>query len=77
MEVIRLSGMTIVDSPGFSGIEESSKHHCIVDLQLGGKAESYCPQTFSQSLLKAVLALAILFLTSVSMFTTRESVLPR
>ena len=49
VEVIGLFGMTTVESPGLASIEESGKYHCMVDLQLGGKAESsLLPNIFSK-----------------------------
>ena len=35
MEVIELSCMTLVDSPGFTGIEESGENNSIVYFELG------------------------------------------
>ena len=40
VEVVELSGVSDVDRSGFTSIEESSKNHCMVDLQLGGETES-------------------------------------
>ena len=50
MEVIELSGITTVESLGLADIEEGGKYHCMVDLKLGGKAESFSlPDTLSKS----------------------------
>ena len=38
MKMLELFGMSAVDSPGLTGIEEGGKYHRTVDLQLGGKA---------------------------------------
>ena len=77
MEVIELFGMTTVDRPGLASVEEGGEYHCMVDFQLGGKAESSLLLDILSKSPKAVLAMAILSFTFVPMFTTRESVLPR
>ena len=38
VKMVELFGVSAVDSPGFTDIEEGGKYHCTVDLQLGGKA---------------------------------------
>ena len=68
VEGIELLGVVAVDSPGLTSIEECRKYYSMVDLQLDCHLRY---QTFSPSLPKTALALAILFVTSVSLFTTR------
>ena len=69
MEMIELLGMSAVDSPGLTGVEEGGEDNCAVDFQFGLEAHR---QTISQSLPKGALAFTILLLTSVSMFTMQE-----
>ncbi len=63
---IKLFGVSAIDNPGLTGVEESGQHYCTVDLQLDDETET-----------NVELALAILLLISVSMLTALESVLPR
>ena len=49
----------------------------MVDFQLGVKLDSILPQIFAKSLLNATLGFAILAVTSSSMCTALETVLPR
>ena len=41
MEMVELFGVSAVDSPGLTGIEEGGMKYCTVDPQLGGKAYSF------------------------------------
>ncbi len=42
--------MSVIDSPGLIGIEESGQHYCTVDLQLGDETESsLLPDSLTES----------------------------
>ncbi len=47
VKLVQLFGASAIDSPGLTGVEESSQHYCTVDLQLGDETES---QPVSRSL---------------------------
>ena len=70
VEMVELLGVSAVDSPGLAGVKERGRYHCKVDLQLSSEADVSHSQTFLQRLPKAPLVLAILLLTSASMYTT-------
>ncbi len=46
---VELFGVSAIDSPGLTGIEESGQHYRKVDLQLGDKTEaSLLPDSFTE-----------------------------
>ena len=77
VKVVELPCMSSIHSPGLTGVQEGCEYHSAVHFQLGdGTDPRSLPYVFPQSA-KAVLALEILALTSSSMLTERERVLPR
>ena len=50
MKSVELFGVSTIDSPGLTGIEESGQHYRTVDLQLGDETESSpLPDSFTES----------------------------
>ena len=77
MEMVELSGVSVVDRPGLTSVEEGGKNHCMVDLQLGVQTESpSLPHILTESP-ESSTGLGDALLTSTSMFPARERVLPR
>ncbi len=47
---VELFGVSAIDSPGLTGIEESGQHYHMVDFQLGDETESSpLPDSFTES----------------------------
>ena len=81
VDMIELVGVYVsaVHSPGLTWVEKSDEYHCTVNcFSLVKRLIAIRSQTFSRSVPKATLALAILLLTSasISIWTTLESALP-
>ena len=72
VEIVKCSGVPLVDGPLFTAIQQYSEDHCAVDLEV----TPFCSTRFC-SLPKAMLALANLAFTSSSITTFLERVLPR
>ena len=78
MEVVKFPGITLIYCPYIlSAVQQSGENHGLYTLILVIVVIPLLFQTFLYSLPKAALALASLELTSSSMTTFLESVLPR
>ena len=75
--MVKFLGMALVYCPGLTCISEGWQYNSLVDFQLSIKSDSISFQDFVRSLPNATLAFAVLAVTSLSMCTALEIVLPR
>ena len=73
-EIVKSLCMTLVYCPGLTCIHESWQYHSLVDFQLGVKLDSISPPDICTN---ATLVFAIPPVTSSSMCTALERVIPR
>ena len=77
MEMVKSLCMMLVYCPGLTCIQEGLQYHSLVDFQLGVKLDSISLPDICTESSKAILAFAIPAVTSSSMCTALERVLPR
>ena len=75
--MIKFLCMSLVYCPGLTCIQEGWQYHILVDFQLGVKLDSVSLPDICTESLKSDTVFAILAVTSSSMFTAMERVLPR
>ena len=75
--MVKFLGIALVYCPGLICILEGWQYHGLVDFQLSIKSDSLSFPDICASLPNATLAFAVLAVTSSSMCTALERVLPR
>ena len=77
MEGVELFGMSGINSPGFTTVEERREDNCLVDFEFCSVGNATFSQAFSLRLPNETQALASLLEVSLSMVACRGRVLPR